>query len=146
MGQEYYRRPVYAPEFDMDVPFTASTNGVPKGRVVRMHTDGSVRQTTGSSGRAGIGITLTSASSGNLAIVRMFGIAYAVASTAALAKGAFVRGCAGASTSSSAGTVRAATGQLASVIGVALSSRAAAAIASTRTVKVFITHSGQVLV
>ena len=146
MGQQFFRRPVYAPEFDMDVAFNASTNGVRAGRLVRVHTDGSVRPTTGSSGRAGIGITLTSASSGSPAVVRMFGIAYAVASTAAIAKGAFVRGCAGASTSSSAGTVRSATGQLASAIGVALTSRGAAAIASTRTVKVFITHSGQVLV
>jgi hypothetical protein len=146
MGQEYFRRPLYAPEFDADRAYNASTNGVRAGRIVRFHTDGSVRPTTGSSGRAAVGITLTSASSGTKAVVRMFGIANVVASTAALAIGAFVRGCAGASTSSSAGTGRASTNANASAIGVALTSRAAGAISSTRTVQVFITHSGQVLV
>lgn len=146
MGQEFFRRPVFSPEFDCDRAYNASTNGVRAGRLVRMHTNGTVRPTTGSTGRAGIGITLTSASSGNPAVVRLFGIATAVASTAAIATGAFLRGNAGASTSSSAGTVRSATGQLASCIGFALSSAAAGAISTGRTVDVFITHSGQVLV
>jgi hypothetical protein len=146
MGQEYFRRPVYTPELDMDRAYTASTNGCPAGRLVRFHTNGTVRQTTGTSGRAGVGISLTSASSGNVIVVRHFGIAYAVASTAAIATGAFVRGQTGASTSSSAGTVRTTTGQVASAIGVALTSVAAGAIAATRRVQVLITHSGQILV
>ena len=159
MGFEYHKRQQRAPGYNLsrgltaeastaynfDLLFAAATNGVRTGRLVRISAAGIVVPTTGSTGRAGIGITLSSASSGSNVQVRVFGICPAVASTAALAAGSFVRGNAGASTSSSAGTVRATTGLLASCIGFALTSAAAGAIATTRTVNVVITHSGQVL-
>lgn len=159
MGWAYSKRPLNAPAFSVsdgqanasstafnnDMTFTAATNGVKTGRLVRIKAAGVVVPTTGTTGRAGIGITLSSASSGSEVRVRVFGQVSAVASTAALPAGSFVRGNAGPSTSSSAGTVRATTGLLATCIGVALTSAAAGAVSNTRTVTVLITHSGQVL-
>ena len=152
MGQQYFKRPVYAPDFNPDVIFNASTNGVKGLRVVRLHTNGTVRVTTGASGRQGIGISRTSASSGQPAVIRCFGRATVCPSTAALAVGAWVRGSSGPSTGSTAGTVKAlATPTSASnatdgsAVGFTLSSAAAGAVSASRTVTVFICHPGRLL-
>ena len=136
---------------NVDISLTAATNGVKFGRHVRVKTDGSVVPTTGTVGRAGIGISLSSASSGSQVQIRVFGIAPAVASTAAIAKGAFVRSVGAGSTATSAGTVitlanTTVVGTNPSCLGMALTSAAAAAISTARTVNVMILHSGRVLV
>lgn len=134
---------------NQDVTFAAATNGVKFGRLVRVKTDGAVVPTTGTLGRAGIGISKSSASSGSNVDVRVFGVANGVASTAAVAKGAFLRGVGAGSTATSAGTLIAQAASTTinhSVIGMALTSAAAAAISTGRTVKVLILHQGTLLV
>lgn len=132
---------------NVDIGLAAATNGVKFGRIVRVKTDGAAVPTTGSSGRSGIGISLSSASSGVTVNVRVSGIVNAVASTGAVAKGAYLRGASGASTGVNAGCVKTSTGAaINSVIGIALTSAAAAAVSTARTVKVLITHQGQTLI
>lgn len=134
---------------NVDITFAAATNGVKFGRLVRVKTDGSVVPTTGTVGRMGIGISLSSASSGSNVNVRVLGLANAVPSTAAVAIGAPLRGVGAGSTATSAGTLIAQTATTTinhSVIGIALSSAAAAAISTGRTVKVLILHQGTVFV
>lgn len=130
---------------NLDLTIPAATNGVQTGRVVRVKASGVCVPTTGSSGRAGIGITMASGSSGQNVRVRVFGVVNAVASTAAIAWGSHLRGASGASTGNNAGTVKTTTGIAQSCIGIALSTLAAGAIANTRTVKVLILHNGQIL-
>lgn len=128
---------------NVDVTFAAATNGVKVGRFVRVKTDGSVVPTTGTSGRMGIGVTLSSASSGSNVNVRLSGIVNMVASTHACAKGAFVRGASGASTGVNAGCARSFTGTSQGGMGIALTSAAAAAVSTSRTVKVLIQPIGR---
>ena len=163
MGYEWHKRQQKAPgfaalrsleakattAFNYDISLAAATNGVKFGRLVRVKTDGSVVPTTGTLGRAGIGISLSSASSGNQVQIRAFGLAPAVVSTAAVAKGAFLRGVGAASTATSAGTLIAHTATTTInvfTIGIALSSAAAAAISTSRTVNVLILQQGALLV
>lgn len=130
---------------NIDLTIPAATNGVQTGRVVRVKASGVCVPTTGSSGRAGIGITMASGSSGQNVRVRVFGVVNAVASTGAIGWGVNLRGASGPSTGVNAGCVKATTGIAQSCIGVALSTLAAAAVSNTRTVKVLILHQGQVL-
>lgn len=166
MGWEIVRRPLKARRgvsvgsspglanhnstaMDVDLTFAAATNGVKFGRLVRIKTDGSIVPTTGTVGRAGVGIALSSGASGSNVRVRVFGIAAGVPSTAAVAKGAFLRGVGAGSTATSAGTLIAQTATTTinhSVIGIALSSAAAAAISTGRTVNVLILHQGTIFV
>lgn len=161
MGFQVSKRPLKAPSYalgrslvakqttamNVDISLAAATNGVRFGRLVRVKTDGSVIPTTGTSGRSGIGITLSSASSGSQVQIRVWGIVPAVASSAAIAKGAYLRGTSGASTGVNAGCVKTSTGAaINSVFGLALSSAAAAAVSTSRTVNVLITQQGQTLI
>lgn len=132
---------------NIDIGLAAATNGVNTGRIVRVKTDGSAVPTTGSSGRSGIGVTLSSASSGVTVNVRVAGIVNAVASTGAIVKGAYIRGASGPSTGVNAGCAKTSTGaQINSVMGLALTSVAAGAVAATRTIKLLLTHQGQTLI
>lgn len=129
----------------VDMTFTAATNGVKYGRLVVIKTNGTVIPTTGSSGRMAVGVTMASASSGTTVRVRVRGVAKVVASTAALAVGKWIRGSSGASTGVLAGTAKATSNTVASVFGITLSSAAASTAASTsRTVRVLIMPAGQV--
>jgi hypothetical protein len=132
---------------NVDMTLVAATNGVKFGRLVRVKTDGAAVPTTGSSGRSALGVSRSSASSGSSFSVRVWGVVNAVASTGAVAKGAYLRGASGPSTGVNAGCVKTSTGAaINSVVGIALTSAAAAAVSTGRTIKVLLTHQGQTLI
>lgn len=136
-------------DLNVDVTFAAATNGVRFGRLVRVKTDGAVVPTTGANGFMGIGVSLSSASSGVNVTIRVRGIVNAVASSNAVARGAWLRGASGASTGVNAGCVRSLTattlaGTNPSVVGLALTSAAAAAVSTARTVRVILIPAGQI--
>lgn len=140
MGQRKFREPVQSQSFNITRTFT-STAAIIKNRCVLMVNTGNVKHTTGTSGRAVLGVALAAATGGGKAIpVQLFGVVDVHASTRAIAKGDWVRASSGsASTASQAGgTVRKTTVNN-QTLGQALSS--AAAGAGQRTVTIFLNQT-----
>ncbi len=138
MAYERSKRAQAAPDFAIDVTFPSTGAVIPQ-RVVKLANTGNVKHTTGSSGRAVLGVALTGATgSGKLVTVRRFGLATVEASTRAVAKGDWVRATSGAASTGSrlGGTVRTSTSAIVNHVGQAMSS--AAAGAGKRTITVFV--------
>lgn len=129
MGQRKFREALNAQMFNAVQPFL-STAATIANRVLKMGSvAGTVKHTTGTSGRIviGVGLNATSAS-GKKVMVQMQGIVTIVASTKAIAAGAPVRATSGAASTATflGGTVRQATGNVVNNVGIALTSCAAA--------------------
>ena len=144
MGQRKFREVLNAPFFNGVQPFL-STAATIANRVVKMGAvAGTVKHTTGTSGRIVLGVALNATTGGGKRVmVQMDGVATIVASTRAIAAGAPVRATSGsASTASFAGgTVRQATGNVVNSVGLALTSCAAAATIRTISVKLAPTYN-----
>lgn len=125
-----------------------STGAIIKNRVVKLLASGNITHTTGTSGRGFLGVALAAATGGGRSVpVQLGGIASIHASTRAIAKGAYVRATSGAASTASnlGGTVRSSTVAMTTalpvrpnVVGYALTSAAAAAAGTQRTVDVLI--------
>ena len=142
MGQRKFREFVTSPGFNLTRTFN-TTAAVIKNRVVKLVNTGNIKHTTGTSGRAVLGVTLAAATGGGKKIpVTMFGIVDVHASTRAIAIGDWVRASSGAASTASnlGGTVRTTTVNN-QIIGQALSSAAAAAAGTQRTVTIFLNQS-----
>jgi len=132
MGYQYFKRPIGAPgitdappgtgvtalstAFGVNIVLPMKTTGSPTiNRVVKITSSGTVKCTTGTSGRPAIGIIVTS---GSTARVCIFGFAYVLSSSAALAKGARIVASSGAFNSSryKGGCVRALNTAIASTL------------------------------
>lgn len=137
MGYDVRRRGQIAPQFNETLTMN-STAAVIAQRVVKMGAvAGNVKHTTGSSGRAILGVTLNGATgAGKKVLVQVSGIATVVASTKAIAAGAVVRATSGAASTASflGGTVKTSTGTAQNGVGLALTSAAAAGTKRTITV------------
>ena len=156
MGLHWFRRPLYTPG-EMNRPNITSTQystnwgpqvilpfkstGAPTAnRVVKITSSGTVKCTTGSSGRWAVGVVQTS---GTTARVLVFGFTYVLSSSAALAKGSRVVASSGAFNSSryKGGCVRAYNTAVATTVahshclGYALTSAAASSGTSVATNK-----------
>lgn len=151
MGQLKFRNPITAPGANIVLPYTSTAAIVAKRCVKMGAVAGTIKHTTGTSGRAVLGITLNGATgAGKVVWVQISGVATVQASTRAIAAGAIVRCTSGAvSASTWAGaTVRTSTVALttaipirANTVGMALTS--AAAGAGSRTISVLLqqTHN-----
>lgn len=127
-----------------------STAAIIKNRVVKLMNTGNIKHTTGSSGRGFLGVALEAATGAGKSVpVQLGGIAQIHASTRAIAKGAYVRATSGAASTGSGlgGTVRSSTVAMTTalpvrpnIVGLALTSAAAAAAGTNRTVDVLITN------
>ena len=155
MGFNFSKRPSGAPGINAFPPGTAVTGlstafGVNQvlpfltsgtlivGGVVKLTSAGTVKHTTGSSGRFALGILLTTKSTG---YVLVHGLARVAVSTAAVKRGAKLRATSGAISATVGGTARATTNNTQNAFGVAITSAAAAATA--RTVLAFIAPIGR---
>lgn len=139
MGQRKFREQVTAPSFNPVVSFT-STGAIIKNRFVKLLSNGAIKHTTGTSGRAGIGVALAAATgSGKKIPVQFFGQVQVHASTKAIAIADWVRATSGAASTASnlGGTVRTTTVNN-QILGIALSSAAAAAAGTQRLVTIFL--------
>src|SRR5262245_51303068 len=128
--------------FSIDV-FRTSTGAVIVNRVVKVGAvAGTVKHTTGSSGRLVFGVAMSGATgAGKPVAVRIFGVCDCEASTRAIAAGAAVRATSGAASTGSrlGGTVRQSTSSVVNHVGFALSS--AAAGSGKRTISLFVNPS-----
>lgn len=149
MGQMKFKQTVNAPAFNAVRSFT-STAAIIKNRLVRFGAaTGKVKMTTGTSGRGFLGVALNSCTgAGKSVSVQFAGIVDIEASTRALASGTYVRATSGAAATNSnlGGTIRSATVALttgipirANIVGLALTSAAAAAAGTKRLVSVLLT-------
>jgi|GEM_PF-6151839 len=137
MGQRKFREQVVSPSFNITRTRT-STGAIIAQRVVKMMSNGAVRHTTGTSGRAVCGVALNGATgSGKGIAVQAFGFVDVEASTRAIALGEWVRASSGAASTASrlGGTVRTTTVNN-QILGQAWSS--AAAGAGKRIVTIFL--------
>ena len=138
MGIKRDREPQGAPDYKIDVNFT-STAAIITQRLVKLSSGGGVKPTTGSSGRAALGVALNATTgSGKVVAVRRFGLATVEASSRAIKKGDWVRATSGAASTASrlGGTVRTSTSAVPNVVGQAMTSCAAGA--GKRTVTIFV--------
>ena len=134
-----FREQVTAPSFNPVISFT-STAAIIKNRVVKLVNTGNIKHTTGTSGRAVLGVALAAATGGGKKIpVQYFGKVQIHASTRAVALGDWVRASSGAASTASnlGGTIRTTTVNN-QILGVALSSAAAAAAGTQRLVTIFL--------
>lgn len=125
-----------------------STAAIIKNRVVKMMNTGNIKHTTGTSGRGFLGIALEAATGAGRSVpVQLLGVAAIHASTRAIARGAYVRASSGAASTASnlGGTVRQSTVAMTTalpvrpnIVGYALTSAAAAAAGTQRTVEVLL--------
>lgn len=139
MGFRKFREQVTAPSFNPVITFT-STAAIIKNRLVKMLNTGNVKHTTGTSGRAIMGVALNGATGAGKAInVQIFGQVQIHASTKAIAKADWVRATSGAASTASnlGGTIRTTTVNN-QILGIALSSAAAAAAGTQRLVTIFL--------
>lgn len=139
MGQRKFREEVTAPSFNPVLTFT-STAAIIKNRFVKLANTGNIKHTTGTSGRAGLGVALAAATGGGKKIpVQWFGKVQIHASTKAIAIADWVRATSGAASTASnlGGTVRTTTVNN-QIIGIALTSAAAAAAGTQRLVTVLL--------
>jgi len=139
MGQRKFREEVTAPSFNPVISFT-STAAIIKNRVVKLANTGNIKHTTGTSGRAVVGVALAAATGGGKKIpVQWFGKVAIQVSTRAVAIGDWVRASSGAASTASnlGGTVRTTTVNN-QILGIALTSAAAAAAGTQRTVNVLL--------
>jgi len=142
MGQRKFREEVTSPSFNPVISFT-STAAVIKNRVVKLLATGNIAHTTGTSGRAVLGVALAAATGGGKKIpVQYFGKVQVHASTRAIAIGDWVRASSGAASTGSnlGGTVRKTTVNN-QTLGIALSSAAAAAAGTQRLVTILLQQS-----
>lgn len=150
MGQLKFKQPVTSQAFNITRNFN-TTAAVIKNRLVKLLASGNVAHTTGTSGRGFLGVAVVGATGGGKIIpVVLHGVASIHASTRAIAKGAYVRATSGAASTASnlGGTVRTSTVAMttaapirANIVGLALTSAAAAAAGTQRTVDVLILNS-----
>ena len=129
MGVKRSREPQGAPAFNTDIRFT-STGALIVNRLVKLSSGGGVKHTTGTSGRAGLGVALAAATgSGKVVPIRVGGIVDCEASTGAVKKGALLRATSGAASTASrlGGTLKASTSAIPNIFGIALTSAAAGA-------------------
>lgn len=139
MGQRKFREEVTAPSFNPVITFT-STAAIIKNRVVKLVNTGNIKHTTGTSGRAIIGVALAAATGAGKKIpVQWFGKVQIHASTRAIAIGDWVRASSGAASTASnlGGTIRTTTVNN-QTLGIALSSAAAAAAGTQRLVTILL--------
>ena len=147
MGKLKINRSAQAQSFDIVRTFT-STAAIIKNRVVKLSAAGNIKHTTGTSGRAVFGVALAAATGAGVKVpVQMFGVVAIHASTRALATGVYVRATSGAASTGSGlgGTVRASTVAMTTalpvrvnIVGYSLTSAAAAAAGTNRTVDVML--------
>src|SRR5437899_4944490 len=155
MGYQYFKRPLepagvnaFAPggavagmstAYGLNdiLPFLTSGTLV-KGGVVKLTSQGTVKHTTGSSGRLVLGVLLTTGSTG---FVLVHGLAKVAVSTGAVKRGAKLRATSGAISATVGGTVKASTNNTQNIVGFALTSAAAAA--GARSVLAFIHPVGR---
>jgi hypothetical protein len=138
MGIARSREPQGAPMVNVDRLYT-STGALIPNRVVRLAATGNIKHTTGSSGRATLGVTLAGCTgAGKKVPVRMLGIADCEASSRAVAIGDWLRATSGAASTGSrlGGTLRKSTSAVPNIAGLALTS--AAAGTGKRLVSVFV--------
>src|SRR5947207_2124786 len=150
MGFDYKKRPVGAPGLNAYAPGGAiaamstayglndvlpflTSGTLVKGGVVKLTSQGTVKHTTGSSGRFVHGVLLTTGTTG---FVLLHGLAKVAVSTGAVKRGAKLRATSGAISATVGGTVKATTNNTQNVVGFALTSAAAAA--GARSVLAFI--------
>jgi len=139
VGQRKFKEPVVSQSLNIARTFT-STAAIIKNRVVKLLNTGNIKHTTGTSGRAILGVALAATTaSGRKIAVQMFGVVPIQVSTKAVAIGDWMRATSGAASTASnlGGTVRTTTVNN-QIIGIALSSAAAAAAGTQRTVDVFL--------
>jgi hypothetical protein len=142
MGLRKWREVQTAPAFNITRSFN-TTAAVIKSRVVKLMNTGNIKHTTGSSGRAIVGVTLAGATGAGKKIpVTMFGVVDVQVSTKAVAIGDWVRATSGAASTASnlGGTIRTTTVNN-QTIGIALTSAAAAAAGTQRTVTIFLNQT-----
>jgi len=147
MGLRKQREGFSLPNATIVRSFT-STGAIIKNRVVKLLATGNITHTTGTSGRMVIGVALTAATGGGKKVpVQMSGIALVQVSTRAVASGVNVRATSGAISTGSnlGGTVRTSTVAMttalpirANIVGYTLTSAAAAAAGTQRTVEVML--------
>ena len=129
MGFDVRRRGQMAPQLN-EVLTMNSTSAIIVNRVVKMGAvAGNVKHTTGSSGRAVLGVALNGATGGGKKVlVQVSGVVTVQASSKAIAAGAVVRATSGAASTGTqlGGTVRTSTGTAQNGVGIALTSCAAA--------------------
>jgi uncharacterized protein DUF2190 len=139
MGQRKFREQVTAPSFNPVISFT-STAAIIKNRLVKLANTGNIKHTTGTSGRVILGVALAGATGAGKKIpVQLFGQVQVHASTKAIAIADWVRATSGAASTASnlGGTIRTTTVNN-QILGVALSSAAAAAAGTQRLVTIFL--------
>jgi len=137
VGQRKFREAVVSPSFNITRART-STGAIIAQRVVKMLSNGAVKHTTGTSGRAIAGVALNGATgSGKGIAVQVFGFVDVEASTKAIALADWVRATSGAASTGSrlGGTVRTTTVNN-QILGQAWTS--AAAGAGKRVVTIFL--------
>lgn len=142
MGMRKFKEFVTAPSFNVIQAFN-TTAAVIKNRCVTLLNTGNIKPTTGSSGRTVLGVALAGATGGGKKIpVCLFGVVDVHASTKAIARAAVVRATSGAASTASnlGGTIRTTTVNN-QVLGIALTSAAAAAAGTQRTVTIFLNQS-----
>ena len=139
MGQVKFRAQVTAPSFNPVISFT-STAAIIKNRLVKLMNTGNIKHTTGTSGRVILGVALAGATGAGKKIpVQLFGQVQVHASTKAIAIADWVRATSGAASTASnlGGTIRTTTVNN-QILGLALSSAAAAAAGTQRLVTIFL--------
>lgn len=144
MGQRKFREPVQSQSFNITRSFN-STAAIITNRVVKLLNTGNIKHTTGTSGRAALGVSVAGCTgAGKVVGVQMFGVVDVEASTRAIAKGDWVRASSGAASTASrlGGTVRTTTVNN-QTLGQALSS--AAAGAGKRLVTIFLNQTVNVV-
>jgi hypothetical protein len=141
MGQRKFREEVTAPSFNPVITFQ-STGAIIKNRVVKLLNTGNITHTTGTSGRAILGVALAASTGAKKIPVQWFGRAQIHASTRSIAIGAWVRASSGAASTASnlGGTVRTTTVNN-QILGIALTSAAAAAAGTQRLVTVLLNQT-----
>lgn len=148
MGQLKFKQPIQAPTVNA-VKLFNSTAAIIKNRLVKIGAvSGNVKHTTGTSGRTALGVALNAATGGGKPVwVQLFGIADIHASTRAVVLGVAVRATSGAASTGTGlgGTIRGCTVTMTTavpircnVVGIALTSAAAAAAGTNRTVSVLL--------
>lgn len=150
MGQRKFREEVTSQSFNIVRTFN-TTAAVIKNRVVKLLASGNITHTTGTSGRGFLGVTLAAAAAGGVKVpVLLHGVASIQVSTRAVAKGAYLRATSGAASTGSnlGGTVRSSTVAMTTalpvrpnIVGLALTSAAAAAAGTQRVIDVLILNT-----
>jgi len=139
VGQRKFREQVTAPSFNPVISFT-STAAIIKNRLVKLVNTSNIKHTTGTSGRVILGVALAGATGAGKKIpVQLFGQVQVHASTKAIAIADWVRATSGAASTASnlGGTIRTTTVNN-QILGLALSSAAAAAAGTQRLVTIFL--------